>query len=330
MYASDITHRKRAQAVYRNLQMQKDWFSTGGTIRILGQKGGNDYSYMTEVQEGCIADTCWKIKIPKPISFGAGRISSNIDGMTRIDFFNTTDPSLPNYIFDIGYGGGFATIPGVLDDACVNIPTTDFDFYYFGINRGATNSIFWNTNNALTFEYLAQLQTVSMSANSVPAILLGNHDRLCSDIYYSRYFSSDGDFNILRMVIFFANYYTDTTNLSAGKLEVRMIRELVGAKRQFVQVGVISAPTFSGYSNNPAVSYPSGADSSGNPLDANGLTIDPTKNSPWDLTDGTTFQNVAGSTYSTEFPVAGTTVLYMSDSTGRAWQFFNNAYLNIS
>jgi hypothetical protein len=309
--------------------MQKDWFSTGGTIRILGQKGGNDYSYMTEVQEGCIADTCWKLTIPKAISFGLGPVSSSLDGMTEIDFSNTTDPSLPNFIYDVGYGGGFSTIPGVLDDSCVNIPATNFDFYFFGINRGATNSIFWDTNNVIAFEYLPVLSVVSMSANTVPAILLGNYDRLCSKIYYSRYLSSDGDFNILRMVIKFSNYYTDITNLTTGQLEVRMIRELVGAKRQFVQVGVISAPPNPGFSNDPTVSYPSGVDSSGNPIDTTGSPIDSTKNSPWDLTNGTTFQNVAGNAYTKAFPVTGTTVLYMSDSNGNGWQFFNNAYLNV-
>jgi len=330
MYASDITHRKRAQAVYRNLQMQKDWFSTGGTIRILGQKGGNDYSYMTEVQEGCIADTCWKATIPKAISFGNGRVSSNLDGMTRIDFFNTSDPALPNYIFDLGYGGAFGTIPGVLDDASIHIPTDNFDFYFFGTNYGVANQIFWVSNNFITFGPIADLNNVSVSANTIPAILLGNYDRLCSNLYYSRYFSSNGDFNILRMVIQFANHYSDRTNLTVGQLEVRMIRELVGAQRQFVQVGVISAPSNPGYSNNPIVSYPSTTDSSGNPVDTNNDLIDPTKNSPWDITNGTTFQNVAGNIYNDAFPVAGTTILYMSDSTGNGWQFFNNAYLNVS
>jgi hypothetical protein len=305
--------------------MQKDWFSTGGTIRILGQKGGNDYAYMTEVQEGCIADTCWKATIPKAISFGNGPVSSNIDGMIHVDFAG---------VYDVGYGGTGGTtanssIPGILDDASINIPATNFDFYFSGTNYGGTNQLFWNTNNAITFGPVPDIHVVSLSHDTIPAILIGNYDRLITDFYCSRYFSNNGDFNILRMVVSFSNYFTDIVNLYAGKLEIRMIRELVGAQRQFVQVGVISAPAEPGYSNNPAVSYPS-TDSSGNPVDANNLPVDPTKNSPWDITDGTTFKNVAGSTYSTAFPVAGTTILYTSDSNGNGWQFFNNAYLNIT
>jgi hypothetical protein len=330
MYASDVIHRKRSQAVYRNLQLQKDWFNSGGTIRILGQKGGNDYAYMTDVQEGLIADTCWNVNIPISLTFTSGSVSSSLSGLTQVDFSNTTDGSLPNYIYDAGYGSGVVSISGIIDDATIRIPTQGMDFYFNGTNYGAANNIHWNTNNAIIFGNSFDSNIVSISANSSPAILLGNYDRLCSSLYYGTSFvtKNSSNFMITQIFVTFSNYYTDTTDLSKGQMRVRMIRELTGNNRQWVEVGILSAVPGPGYSNNPTVSYPSSPDSSGNIVDSNGDLIDSTKNSPWDITDGTRFLNVAGNEYSTAFPATGTTLLYQSDKLGNGWQFVKNAYVN--
>lgn len=318
MYASDITHKKRAEAIYRNLQLQKEWFASGGTIRILGQKGGNDYAYMTEVQEGCIIDKCWQNLIPINPSLGNGPIDGNVTNFTQTDFTGITD------------FGNDISISGVLDDGNVLISSGGNDFYFFGTNYGATNNMYWNTNNVITFGTGFLGSTVSFSANTIPAILLGNLDRQTSGFYSINYISASNKYSITKLIVYFCNYYTDTTNLDKGKMQIRIIRELVGENRQWVEVGIISDVAEPGYSNNPTVSYQSGNNPvSGLPQDSNGNPIDPTKNSPWDVTNGTTFMNVAGTTYSTAFPTAGTTILYQSDNKGYNWKFTPNAYLNV-
>ena len=320
MYASDLTHQKRATAVFRNLQLQKEWFATGQTIRILGQKGGNDYSYMTHVEEGCLADKCWQLYAPIGNKKGSGPISESTAGMTQINIVG---------IYDAGYGAPLVPTPGVIDDAFITIPTSGLDFFFNNVNHGAANSIKWNTNNILVFGTGFSPNVVSLNGNVCNAILLGNYDRLCSNIFYSNYGAEGGKFSITKLIVTFSNYYTDTTDLAIGKLQIRLIKENVGSARQWVEVGVISAPQSPGYSNNPRINYPSGIDASGNPMDANGLAIDTTKNSPWDVTNGTSFLNVAGTMYTSEFPAAGTTLLYESDRTGTNWRFTPNAYVPV-
>ncbi|NBO71697.1 hypothetical protein EBV26_14645, partial [bacterium] len=125
MYASDLTHQKRAAAVFRNLQLQKEWFATGQTIRILGQKGGNDYAYMTQIEEGCIADKCWQFYIPTKNNLGNGPISASTDGMDVTDFTS---------IFDYGFGSPLISLPGCLDDAYIPLNIGGVDFFFNGVN----------------------------------------------------------------------------------------------------------------------------------------------------------------------------------------------------
>jgi hypothetical protein len=239
------------------------------------------------------------------------------------------------------YENGSIQVPFTVDDISIQIPMGGQDFYFFGTNYGATNTIYWNTNNAITFGYMADQHLVSISANTIPAILLGNYDRLLSSIFYANYDSQNNLFRITKLVIAFSNYFTDTSNLSAGKLQIRFIRENGGQQRQWVEVGIISSLSSPGYSNDPTISYPSGTyqatDASGNsisdpdngkPIDSDGYIIDSTKNSPWDVTNGSNFLNVAGTQYASSYPIAGTTLLYQSDSTGYNWSL-TNAYMNI-
>jgi len=325
MYASDVTHRKRAQAVYRNLQMQKEFFSSGATIRILGQKGGNDYSYMIDVEEGCVRDTCWQLGNPATSTSG-NRVTPEYTGdMIEVNLA-ATDASGNPLIYDAGYGTS-APIPGVIDDGNINIPMNGMDFFFFGTNYGAAGNIFFNSNNAITFGS-GDPTLVSVSRDTVPAILLGNYDHLLSKLFTSTSNIGNGAYSCTKIIARFSNYYTDTTNFDAGRLQVRLIREYGGQQRQWVEVTVFASASSPGYSNNPSINYPSGRDASGNSLDADGFLIDSTKNSPWDITDGTRFLNLLGTTYSDAYPPAGTTILYESGGTGYGWRFINNAYLN--
>ena len=217
-----------------------------------------------------------------------------------------------------------------LDDGFIKIPMTGNNFNFFGTDYGAANSVYWNSNNALVFgETLFDTNTVSLSRNSAPAILIGNYDRLASAFYYSHSTSTDNAFNITKILVKFSNYYTDIANLDAGVYQIRLIKEVAGAKRQWVEVSIISSPPSPGYSNNPSVSYPSGTDVSGNPQDSNGYAIDSTKSSPYNISNGTTFLNLLGSLYSTASPPAGTSFIFQSDELGNTWTFTNNAYLNL-
>ena len=318
MYASDLTHQKRAAAVFRNLQLQKEWFATGQTIHILGQKGGNDYAYMTHVEEGCIADKCWQLYIPTKNKLGNGPISASTDGMDATDF--TVG------IWDYGFGG-VIPLPGCLDDAYIPLNIGGIDFFFNGVNYGITNNIAWSSNNALIFGIASGSPKSGINQADNKAILMGNYDRLCSGLYSVSYVTTGGKFSITKLIVSFSDYYTDQppTPLDAGKLQIRIIKENGGDKRQWVEVGVISAPASPGYSNNPNVIYGSGV-----PLiDSNSIPIDQSKNSPWDITNGTRFLDIAGNLYTTDFPVAGTTLLYESDKTGTSWKFTQNTYVPV-
>lgn len=246
-------------------------------------------------------------------------VSASLSGLTLINVSS---------VFDTGYGLQ-APIPGVIDDGFIQIPMAGNDFNFFGTNYGAANSVSWNSNNALTFGAGFNPIIVSVSHNTAPSILLGNFDRLSSAVYYSHSTSADSSFAITKILVKFANYYTDNTNLDVGTYQIRLIKEVSGAKRQWVEISVISSPPSPGYSNNPLVSYPSGTDNSGHPIDSDGFIIDQTKSSPYNITDGTTFLNPLGTLYSLASPPAGTSFIFQSDEPGNTWTFTNNAYVNL-
>ena len=334
MYASDVIKRNRDQNIFVNLQLQTDQFLSGKSIRIMRQGGGSDYAYMTQLAEGELESTFLLAELPIQVTSGNGDIPTGPDGLTQIAFTSSMEKgSLPagSAFYDANSN------PKAIDDAGIQIPTGGMDFFFFGTNYGSANNIYWNTNNAITFGQIPNETTVSISKNMVPAILLGNYDRYCTGLYY-RSFSTvskgGAQFKILVIQAHFSNYYTDTTGspagpLTAGKYHIRLIREQSGAKRQWVEVSVISGVNSPGYSNNPSVSYPSGIDASGNRIDSNSQRIDSTKNSPYDITDGSNFINVVGTTYSTASPATGTSFVYQSESLGNSWQFFSNGYVNI-
>ena len=331
MYASDLTHKKRAAAIYKNSQLQKEWFASGGTIRILGQKGGNDYAYMTQLEEGCIQDECWKLYVPLNPQAGNSQEPLDLLRMAQVNL-GATDANGNSILYDSGYGQSttylLLGIP-VIDDGSIKIPTGTQNFLFNGYDYGAANEIHWNSNGAITFGYLANQNIVSISAGDIPAVLVGNYDRLTSKFYYSNYNIKNNTFSVTKIVVMLTDYYTDTTGLDIAKYQIRFIKEFNGRQRQWIEVNVISAPGSPGYSNNTSISYPSGTDASGNNKESNGLLIDSTKNSPWDITNGTSSLNLLGTEFSSAHPPAGTTILYQSDREGRIWTGSANAYFNV-
>jgi len=168
---------------------------------------------------------------------------------------------------------------------------------------------------------------VSISRNTIPAILLGNYDRLLTKLSYINTIGSRYSITTLYPQVY--NYYTDSLGSPIYKWRVRIIKENVGSLRQFIEVCVGSTDILSpGYSS--AIStYPSGLDVNGNPIDSNGLIIDQTKNSPYNITNGTTFLNLCGSTFGTTSPPANTSFVFQSDSNGINWTFLNNSCVNV-
>lgn len=214
-----------------------------------------------------------------------------------------------------------------LDDGFIPIPIPgSMVFNFFGTNYSSNLS--WDSNNAIIFGAPTFTpHRVSISANTGKSILFGNYDRICNSLYYKN--SLTGVSSITTLIVMFYDYYTNPYTEPLYKYQIRLIREVSGSQRQFVEVSIISSPPSPGYSSNLSVSYPSGVDPSGNPMDADGLRIDSTKASPYNITNGTTFLNPCGTTYSSASPPTGTTFVFSSDSTGSNWTFTNNAYVNV-
>ena len=241
---------------------------------------------------------------------GNKSVSGSTSELTQISFAGITDAG--------------SAPPGMLDDAFIPIPMGGMAFNFFGTNY--SSSIKWDSNNAFIFGPTFAPHSVSISATTAKAILIGNYDRICSSIYYLN--SISGSYSITTLIINFCNYYTDP-GTTTYKYQIRLIKENTGDQRQFIEVCVITSPPSPGYSSNLAVSYPSGTGAGDLPQDSDGNLIDSTKASPYNITNGTTFLNPCGSTFSTASPSAGTSLVFSSDSTGSTWSFTNNSYVNI-
>ena len=235
---------------------------------------------------------------------------SLLSGVGSSDISNLTQVNIPGTLYDVS-APGFAA----LDDGDVPIPMAGMTFNFFGINH--TNSLYWSSNNALVFGTPNALLEVNISRATVPAILLGNYDRLLKTFYYSNFISTN--YSITTLLVTFYNYYTDLVGATTYQYKIRLIKENTGSQRQFVEVYVISSPPSTGYSS-AIVSYPSGS------VDANGNAIDSTKNSPYNITNGTAFQNTYGSFTNM---VSNQSFVLQSDINGNNWTFYNNYYVNI-
>lgn len=235
--------------------------------------------------------------------------SELLNSGTQINFTGIYDASTPP--------------PGMLDDANVPIPMGGMTFNFFGEN---VSYMYWNSNCAITIGEMSP-NLVSISRNTIPAILLGNYDRILKKLSYIN--TTNSNFSITTLYPHFYNYYTDNTNTEPFYTwRVRLIKENVGSQRQYIEVcvGPTAIPT-SGYSS-AIRTYPSGVDVNGNPIDSNGFIIDQTKTSPFNITNGTTFLNLCDSTFGKNSPPANTSFVFSSDSTGTNWVFTNNACVN--
>jgi hypothetical protein len=192
-------------------------------------------------------------------------------------------------------------------------------FNFFGTNY--STNIFWNSNNAITFGAMNTNLSIDINRNSIPSILLGNYDRMLRSIYYKNTITTNYSIVELQPTIF--NYYTDAASATTYPWRIRLIKENVGYQRQFVEVSTGTAPLSSPGYSSAITSYPSGS------VDANGNPIDPTKSSPYNITNGTAFLNLFGSTFALTSPPANTSFVLSSDSSGSNWTFTNNSVVNV-
>jgi len=317
--AQDLTKRNQARMVFASYIKNKEDFANGSIARTLNLLPSD----LTEKNIGAAFTSYaeYQLYLLQPPGFilqilgGNKSISGSTAGLTQISFAG---------IFDAGYGSQ-APIAGVLDDAFIPIPMGGMVFNFSGTNY--SNSVTWNSNNALIFGTTFNPNIVSVSNVTANAILFGNYDRLCTGLYYLNTINSG--YSITTIIVTFTDYYTDP-GTPTYKYQIRLIRENTGALRQFVEVCVVSSPPSPGYSSNPAVSYPSGTGGGGAAIDSAGNFIDSTKNSPYNITNGTvSCLNPCGSTFSTASPPAGSSFVFSSESTGSSWTFTNNSSVNV-
>jgi len=317
MYASDVSNRKRSQAVFADLKRQKEWFNDGNSIRINYQKGGNDYAYLYSVEQGCINNEC--SYGPRAVAKKGNYLASmNTSGYDQIDL---------SVINDNGYdvsGNVVGTNPhSTLDDATIGIPFSG-DFYFFGnaYTGAATsdgivypNAIHWNTNNVLVFSnsnISPRPDDLNFLSTTCPAILLGNYDRRLDNLYTQSY--SNSLYSVTSLLVFYENFWHNSSP-NEGQYQVRLIRENVLPNRQWIEVSVKTSTANSGYC-----------------VGQWGVATlqDSSKLSPYNITDGTTFMNPCGTTFSVTPPASGTSFVFESDSQGRGWFFRNNTYIDTS
>jgi hypothetical protein len=235
---------------------------------------------------------------------GAGTIYSG--GLNQV--------TIPGTLYDAGY----QSIANTLEDGDVPIPMANMVFNFFGTNY--SNNLYWSSNNALIFGTPKPALEVDISRNLVPSVLIGNYDRILKTFSYKNIFTTN--YSITIILVTFYDYFTNTISSPTYQYQIRLIKENGGSQQQFIEVYVISSPPSPGYSS-AITSYPSGN------VDTNGNPIDSTKNSPYNITNGTSFLNPCGSTYSTVSPSANTSFVFSSDSTGSLWVFTNNSRVNV-
>lgn len=325
MYASDVTNRKRNQAVFSDISRQKELLNKGSIMRINYQKGGTDYAYMMELEQGCINNKCLG---DLPVYSVAGDYSTDMD-ITGAKYMDPTGLQEYGYSLPVDSSGNaiFPTGP-TRDDVYFPIPMNGMQFHFFGVLQ---TQMFWSTNCVILFRNpgvrmpnipgnTSYLNTPGFSNQvnlgfPLPAILLGNYDRRLDNLYVKDD-SIPSKYSIITLFVFyedFTNQLTSTPN--TGQYRVRIIRELTGANRQWIEVSVKVAPSFSGY-------IAGNTDTDRNP-------VDPTKLSPYNITDGTGFTNLCGTTFATVGPAAGSSFTFTSDSQGNNWVFRNNSYVPV-
>jgi len=305
MYSSDVINRNRAATLYQNFLLKQAEFDSGKSIRIDRQYGGSDYGYLTELQLGLIQDTSYLVSIPISLTLTNNTLSTSVNGLSSVN--------LASYI-DSG-----SVLAGTLDDSDIPISTGGTSFYFYGIDSGLTNKIWWNTNNALKFNSTGDPSKADFFKDTAPAILIGQYDRRLNSLYTTSYISKG--FGITKIIVNFDNYYTAPVN-GTGSFMIRLIRELAGDNRQWVEVTIIKSPLSPGYSTQ-ITTYPSGS------TDSDGNIVDSTKLSPYNISNGRQFLNPCGTQFGLASPPTGSSFVFQGDKYGNSWVFYNTCFLNI-
>jgi hypothetical protein len=313
--ASGVTSRTNARTIYAHFLLNPTIQTTPSLeSELLTRNLGTVFTTFEE-QQAIIPEVSTVTQaIESLILTGNKSVSGSTSGLTRINFTGIYD------------AGTQEPIIGTLDDAFIPIPMGDMVFNFFGTNYNS--SIKWNSNNALVFGTGFSPHLVSISATTAKSLLLGNYDRLCTGLYYSNTVISDC--SITTIIVTFTDYYIVTLpEYPTYKYQIRLIKENTGSQRQYIEVCIITSPPSPGYSSNLSVTYPSGQDGSGTPIDSDGYYIDATKNSSYNITNGVEFLNPCGTLFQTASPPAGSSFVFSSDSTGTNWTFTNNSYVNV-
>lgn len=167
------------------------------------------------------------------------------------------------------------------DDGYITIPMSGMVFNYTDTNY--SDMLLWGANNHL------QLGDVW--------IMLGYADRMIKSLYYSN--EINYRYSITTLLVTFYNYYTDTSPengiTNTYQYKIRLIKENIRQRRQFVEVYIISSPPTIGKFDIYKI---------------------PTKE----------YMNLCGESFS---PVANTSFVFESDDTGTTWRFIENAHVNV-
>jgi hypothetical protein len=314
MYASDLTNRKRAQVVFSDIARQKALFQKGEISRMTYQKGGTDYAYMAELEQGCINNKCIG-EAPVISTTGNAKTIMDITNATYYDPVGLIDYGyiLPAHSNPLQTGDSY-------DDVYVPLPMDSIEFHFFGQVYNAARPMYWSTNCAILFDDPGR-RIVSVRSSPYPAILLGNSDRRLNNLY-TRNDSISGKFHILTLLVFYENFSATVSTPNTGQYQVRIIRELTGFKRQWIEVRVKVAPASSGYIANDLTTDT-------DPVSGGNIFSDPTKLSPYNITDGTQFLNLCGTTFSRDGPAEGSSFTFESDEFGISWIFRNNTFVPV-
>lgn len=372
MYASDITHRKRAQAVYLDVLQQKKLFNEGKISRMTYQNGGTDYSYLMEVEQGCIGNKCVE---DTTLNF-LGGVAPNLMDLTYATYLipgteygyelyidssgNTVNQLNPNswtirqplaqggllLTSYIDSNGNTIALPSstrppisylTCDDVFLPLPIGSMIFKFFGKSY-TNNQLYWSTNCAIIFGDSAnsyidpRKRLVSVRSSPYPAVLLGDDDRRLDKLFV-RDDSIQGKFSIFTLLVFYEGFTQQLVCLpNTAQMKVRLIRELTGFNRQWIEVSTKLKPLKPNGDDSPGyianqVTTDSATDSSGNIT--NNLPADPNLLSPYNITDGTNFYNPCGTTFSTTCPDNGSSFTFEGTADGYNWVFRNNTYVPI-
>ena len=271
------------------------------------------------------------------VTFNTEGYPVNSSGFVALLYFTNSSGSIN--IVDAGYRLTYNTTQSrynlSLDDGYISIPTYNSVFNFFGTNYAATNGIYWCSNNILVFtnsnptviDSVITASTGQSNSNikgkQEGAILLNNYDRRLRSIY-TTYKVVPGNYSAITICVVFDDRYDDDpftqanpigniNNISSGKFQIRLVRQLSGNNIQWIEVKPISRA--------PTLGYMVGD------VDSQGKSIDTNQLSPYNIYNNGTFLNPLGS--SPPLINSGTSFVFQSDSTGSIWQFINNVELNI-